>query len=694
MLTAFVSASSISAEDGTSAAIAPGPTQPAYPVPVMETLVVNGRSDSQIGIAQSAAQGSTGKADIEDRPMLRPAELLETVPGMIATAHSGDGKANQYFLRGFDLDHGTDFATKVDGIPVNLPGNAHGQGYCDLNFLIPEIVERVDYRKGPYYAQDGDFASAGSADIHYVDSLPGTTGSITVGSYGYERGLAMGSPRLASGNLVYAVEAEHNDGPWENPDNFRKLNGVLRYVHGDSGNGYSITASAYNATWNSTNQMPERAIDGGLIGLYGNLSPTDGGDSSRYAISGTYNVGEATDYTTVTVYAYAYHMDLWNDFTFFEYDPVYGDQFEQTDRRYVLGGSLAHTWDQPIGRVDNDLTLGLQTRNDIIPTIGLYDTYQRMRIATVRQDRVEEDSVGLYGDDTTTWTPWLRTIAGLRGDIYHFDVNSDNPVNSGQRTAEILSPKASVVFGPWDDTEYYINGGLGFHSNDARGVVEKVDPVTGAAVSPATPLVRSKGAEIGARTEAVPGLISTLGLFFLDLNSELVFDGDTGTTDASSARTRRIGLEFTNAIRPFPWLNCDADFAYTRARYQNPVDAEGGGTGRYIPNSIPYVATIGAEIQLPRHFYVGSHLRYFSHRPLNESDTAQSGVSFMWNARIGYRDPHWEAHVDLLNILDRTDADQSYYDQSQLRGESAPVDDVEIHPSDPFEVRGEASYTF
>jgi len=680
---------------GSATSALPGTPPPQASSPSLDvTLTVTGRQDSELGIAASAAQGTIGQKDLEQRPLLRVGEVMETIPGMIATEHSGGGKANQYYLRGFDLDHGTDFANTIDDIPVNLRTHAHGQGYSDLNFLIPELISTLDYRKGPYYAQDGDFDSAGAADIHYRNTAPGELASLAYGMYGYARALAMGSPALGEGHLLYAVAAEHFNGPWDTPENTRKGSGVVRYSAGDDLNGYNLTASAYSARWNATNQVPQRAIDQGLIGIYGNLSPTDGGDSSRYALSGEWRTGGLSNRTVISAYVFNYSLDLWSDFTYFLRDPIHGDQFEQVDRRTVVGGEATQTIDSQLGGRFSETVFGVQERSDFIPKVALYDTQDRTPIATVSDDAVQEHSIGVFTQNTLEWAPWFRSILGLRGDLYSMHVDANNPQNSGTSTPGILSPKATLVAGPWDRTEFYLNGGLGFHSNDARGVEEKVDPQTNAPLGSAPALVRSKGAEIGLRSDPLAGLHTTLGIFYLHLAHELIFDGDTGTTDSSNAPTERLGVEFSNSYKPIDWLAFDGDVSATHARFTEQVPAEGGGFGNHIPDAIPYVFTAGVVLDLPRGWYDSLRLRYFGHRPLDESDTVQSGVSFELNDRIGYRSATWEAHVDFLNLLDRRDADQSYYYATQLKGETAPVEDVNLHPEEPFEVRGEVSYTF
>ena len=261
-------------------------TSPATDAFHLPEVTVYGRADSLIGIAGSASQGTVGIDELERRTLSRPGEVLETVPGVIATQHSGAGKANQFFLRGFNLDHGTDFATSISSVPVNLPTHAHGQGYSDLNFMIPELIERVDFRKGVYSADLGDFSSAGAADIHYVESLPQSIAQVEGGSFGYERGLYASSHRIGSGNFLYAVELFHNDGPWTNPDDYKKINGVLSYSRGTADWGYSVTSMSYVGDWNATDQIAQRALEEiPDFSLFDSLDSSDGGNSQRHSLS-------------------------------------------------------------------------------------------------------------------------------------------------------------------------------------------------------------------------------------------------------------------------------------------------------------------------------------------------------------------------------------------------------------------------
>ena len=524
----------------------------------------------------TAASATTiSGAEVNAQPFSRPGEALEVVPGLIVTQHSGEGKANQYFLRGFNLDHGTDLAIKIDGMPVNMPTHGHGQGYADINFMIPELIQSVNVRKGPYFADVGDFGSAGSLTIDYINRLPKNILETTNGTFGYHRGLAAGSTAVGAGTLLAAVEGVKYNGPWDVADNVRKINGVLRYSQGTATDGFTLSAMAYSNGWNSTDQVAQRAIDQSIIGRFGTLDPTDGGVSSRFSLSG--NWAQSSEYGQSKINAYAINssLRLYNNFTYFLDDPVNGDQFSQMDRRTVFGLNASHAFDVRVGGIETQTRVGLQTRGDDI-RVGLFKTLLRETLSTVREDSVREGNVGLWADTTARWTDWLRTTVGIREDYFAGRVLSDTPQNSGNAQASMTSPKAGIVLGPWYKTEFYGNAGYGLHSNDIRGATITVDPIDKVTPQDCVPLlVRSKGAEIGVRTKAVEGLTSSLAVFVLDFDSELLFVGDAGTTEASRP-SRRVGVEWTNQYQILPWMRLDFDAAYTRARF---TDFDSGCAG-------------------------------------------------------------------------------------------------------------------
>jgi outer membrane cobalamin receptor len=653
-------------------------------------LVITKARPGFSGVAESASEGVVPGDQLLARPAYRPGELLESTPGLIVTQHSGEGKANQYFLRGFNLDHGTDLAITVDDMPVNMRTHGHAQGYADINFMIPELVRALSYRKGPYSAAEGDFASVGAVHLGYLDELDANIAEISGGSFGYARGLAAASQRLGVGTLTGALEALHNDGPWRNPDDYRKLNGVLRYAQGNQDNGFSVTGMAYGGRWNSTNQVAQRALDSGLIGRFDNLDPSDGGEAQRYSLSGRWSERDADQATRLSAYLIRGELALYNDFTYFLRDPINGDQFKQADSRTVFGTAARKTLFGAIAGRPSEIELGVETRYDDI-RVGLFNTRQRNILSTVRDDRVAEASIGFLAQHTLQWTERFRTVLGLREDLFHGDVRSDNPLNSGSATANITSPKLELGFGPFGGNEIYLDVGSGFHSNDLRGATITVDPNDGVTPLRKVPLlVRSKGAEIGLRSRAVRGLESTLAFFVLDFDSELLFTGDSGTTEASRP-SRRIGVEWTNFYRPTEWLSLDLDVSYTRARFINDDPA-----GSYIPGAAQGVIDLGVEIDYVGNWFGGAHLRYFGPRPLIEDNSVQSKATSLVSARIGYKlTDTTRLRLEIFNLLDARASQIDYYYASRLPGESAAgVNDIHLHPVEPLSLRATLTASF
>ncbi len=639
-------------------------------------------AQSLVGIAQSASQGAITARQLETRPVMRAGEVLETVPGVIVSQHSGEGKANQYYLRGFNLDHGTDFATTVAGMPVNMPTHGHGHGYSDLNFLIPELISGVQFSKGPYFAEQGDFATAGAANINYTNSLIEPIAQVDGGGQGFARALAAASPAVGGGRLLAAVEVQHNDGPWERPDDFRKVNGLVRFSTGDALNGLSVTGMAYRGTWNATDQVPARAVERGVIDRLGTIDTSDGGDSYRYSGSLEWQRTRNNANTRLTAFAIAYDLNLFSNFTYFLDDPENGDQFQQADHRVVSGARLSHRrlgrW---AGRAMQNTT-GVQLRHDSISNLGLYHTVRRRQLETIREDSVRQTSVAAYAQNETEWAPWLRTIAGLRADGYRFGVDAGLAANSGTKYAGLGSVKGGAIFGPWRGTELYANAGLGFHSNDARGATITVNPATGEPAERVTPLARVRGAEAGIRSVSLPHLQTTLAVWMLDLDSELVFVGDAGTTTAGRA-SRRYGVEWANYYSPNRWLTIDADVSLSRARFTP------GEAGDYIPGAVATVVSAGAAVNGVRGLFGSLRWRYFGPRPLTEDNTVRSAATSLTNLEVGYKPlAALRISADVFNLFNARHSDIDYFYTSRLPGEPAGgVDDLHFHPTLPRTVR-------
>ena len=717
---------------------APASLQISLAVNALSTTInVQGREDDLIGIADSATQGTVGAKEIEDRPILRSGEVLETVPGLIITQHAGGGKANQYFLRGFNLDHGTDFAVFLDGMPLNLPSHAHGEGYADMNIVIPEFVRRLNYEKGPYYAEIGNYSSAGLANIQYFKTLPQSFFQVEGGMYGYGRAVFGVSQKLGSGNLLYGGEAYHDNGPWTHPDNYYKFNGVLTYSRGDSTNGLSITARGYHGKWNSSDQIPVNAVP--LVGLFGALNPTDGGNSQRYSLQAEWHRQGANSATTVMGYGFYYDLDLFSDFTYYLTDPVKGDQFEQQDRRWVAGLDAAHTiFSQWFGRkVEN--TFGLQVRNDWVHN-GLYRAEDRVRtdkndinacndepipecdtnpnlIAVLPEatdlNKFTDTMVGFYVENKTQWAEKFRSVLAVRGDEAIYVVTNLTPpyvatelpgapvvnfaeLNSGSASKFLPSPKASLIFGPWSNTEFYVQGGFSFHSNDARGATQRIEPISPdypfpTPSTPITPVVPTKGAEIGVRTVAVPHLQSTLSLWYLYSASELQQDGDTGGTVASTSPSNRYGVEWANYYTPLAHLAFDFDFADSKALFTSIDEddaAPGSPGGKYVPEAVGLVISSGITVQSYKGFWGSLRLRTFGPRNLTSDGIYRSSSTTLLNAEVGYQiGETWRVSAECFNLLNRRDHDIDYAYTSRITPTATPAFTDVFRPVEPFQVR-------
>lgn len=655
----------------------------------LATIEVRAKAEDVLGIAQAGSEGIVSAPRLQSVPLLRPAEALEMVPGLIVTQHAGDGKANQYFLRGFNLDHGTDFATFVAGVPVNMPSHAHGQGYTDLNFLIPELVHQVRYRKGPYYADEGDFASAGAAHIDYQRRLPASLAQVTLGENGHRRGLLAGSPQLAGGHLLYAFEWFHNDGPWQVPEDYRRLNGVLRYSQGSANDGFALTAMAYRGRWTSTDQIPERAIASGQLDRFSSLDPTAGGNTQRTSLAAEWAKRHASGQSRAAVWWLASRLDLWSNFQYCLNDLANtgtcntGDQFKQAERRRAGGFTLSHSQFTRWGEREVSHSIGLGGRIDRLSPVGLYNTSERSTWNTVREDALTQRSLNLWAQSEIRWTPWLRSITGLRADAYDFKVDSSIAANSGRASDAIVTPKLALIAAPGEKTELYLNFGHGFHSNDARGTTIRVDPADGVTpVGRVQPLVRTRGHELGMRSELLPGWQSTLALWQLTSASELLFVGDAGTTEASRPSLRR-GIEWSQLISLAGGWVIDADLSWSHARFRDHDPA-----GRHIPGAVSTTANLGITHDAQGRWFGALRVRYFGPRPLIEDNSVRSRASALTNLRIGYRlDKASRITLDVYNLFNRKANDIEYWYDSQLAGEGAPVFDRHVHPSEPRVVR-------
>lgn len=655
----------------------------------IDEVLVEGRRTVLVGEARSASEGLVGQIDLALRPLTRPGDVLESIPGMIVTQHSGSGKSNQMFLRGFNLDHGTDFSTSIDGMPVNMRTHAHGQGYTDINFLIPESIDNLQFVKGPYHAEMGDFSSAGGTLINTFNRMPNNQAKLGVGENGFLRLMAMGSADARDMYLSGALEAQSYDGPWTDiNEDAQKINALLKLGRENATSHWGVTAMYYDNEWNSADQIPARAVSQGLIDELGSLDDTLGGESNRASLSGHYSSKNKTRGTILNAYVIDYGMQLWSNFTYLLDDTIDGDQFEQLDDRTIWGGFGQHHW-LAGEQLEFHHRLGAEIRYDDINTVGLYRTRERNRLDTTREDRVRESSIGLFYELEWQFADDWRSVFGLRGDYYHFDIEAANPANSGTESDSIVSPKISLIHTISDVTEAYFSFGHGFHSNDARGTTISVDPVSGEPLDPVDPLVKSEGAEVGLKTVWLNDWNTSLAVWYLSLDSELLFVGDAGNTEASLP-SDRWGLEFNNYWVINDTWALEADFSWADSKFDTNAS-----DGDAIPGAIPFVATAALTADYPAGLFGSFRIRHFAPYPLVEDSSEESDGSTMASLAVGWQNETWRVQLDLLNVFDSDDHDIDYYYSSRLAGEPADgFEDNHYKVFEPRQVRVYVGYSF
>ena len=651
---------------------------------VIEEVVVWGRSLQLLGSADSSSQGVVGYADFSTRPLARVGELVEVVPGMIATQHSGPGKANQYFLRGFNLDHGSDFSTFFDGMPVNFRTHAHAQGYMDLNFIIPEVIERIDFKKGPYFANTGDFSLAGTSSMKTYDSLERGFVEVTVGSGDEIRLVAADSVSTEVGSLLYALEHQQTNGMFVLDQDVRKYNGLLKYTGEIAGIPSQLTLTAYDSEWISTNQVPQRAVTSGQIDRFGFIDPDLGGQSHRYSISGRFELGE----WDLTAYASAYYMSLINNPTYSLNDPINGDEFEQEDERVLFGGSLVRQSRFEIMGLKAAGLFGAEVRVDDVQELNLFTTRSRLRYGSVREDSARELSLSTYAESEFALSENLRLTIGLRADYIRFDVEALRAENSGSESDALLQPKFGLAYRLSDSLELYANYGHGFHSNDVRAAVNRIDPVTGEDTEAQDILVEGRGGEIGFRYDNLKGFNISLTAFELATDSELVFVGDAGTTEPSDP-TRRSGVELNAFYSISKRLVIDLSAARARGHFRGLPDGANSITDAHenvAAAGLTYVGTQGVTASL--------RVRYFGDAALTEDESVMKENSTLINAGVSYAAGAWEMGIDVLNLLDAEDDDIAFFFESRLPGEVEAMEDIHFHPSNPRVIRAMLRYSF
>jgi len=619
--------------------------------------------------------------DFELLPQGRTADVLRLVPGLVISQHQGGGKAEQYFLRGFDADHGTDLAIFIDGLPVNLRSHAHGQGYADLHFLIPETVQRLDGFKGPYFVEFGDFATAGAFNFVLRDTVEENYVEAGGGSWGTQRYLALLSPTRDALKSLVAVEYYRSDGPFTHPNGYERFNFLAKGKATIAENmDLAAWASYYRADWHGSGEIPARAVRSGLIGRFDSIDPNEGGHTQRANLNLDWRWRPAEN-QLLTAHAYGtyYTLDLFNDFTFFLNDEQNGDMINQRDRRYLAGFDALYQHQSKPFDVNLTSSAGFQYRIDT-PRVVLATAVQRHQLARTQDVSIVEQSYSPFVKFDIVPFPWLRFVTGARGDIFsyrvHTNVNTTEDDLNGDVTKARPNVKANLVLGPWYQTELYANFGTGYHSNDARAVVADAN---------LTALPTAQGYEFGVRSKAIPRTEVSLTYWVLDLASELVFVGDEGTTEAQGP-SHRDGIEFAMRLRILDWLSFSGDVTATRAKFDS---------GGAVPLAPLLTSRADLTARLPWGLSSSFSMRYLGDRYADEDrhHTARGYLLFDWVARYRYR---WlEAFVSIENLANVDYREAQFLFNSRLPGEPTNgIQDIHFTPGNPRTVFGGLAVRF
>jgi hypothetical protein len=694
----------------------------------LQEITVTAQRLELLGTAQSASEGIVTDEELQLLPTYRPGQLLETVPGLIVTLHSGEGKANQYLMRGYNLDHGTDLATFVDRMPINQPTHAHGQGYTDLNFMIPELADGLSYTKGTYYANVGDFGAVGSVHLGYRDVIPDQV-AVTAGMYGFQRIFTAGTTGLGDGHLLAAVELQQYDGRFDTPDDQRKENFVLRYSEGDEHNGYSVTGMAYHGLWTNTTDIPLRAIAEGLVpGPYGTLDPTDGGRAWRSSLS--FNAHETLGDGQLTSSAFFIdnQLHIYNNFTHYLADPLHGDQEDQIENRKATGGQASYTLPLPLGSIANELSVGLMTRYDTLH-VGRDPSDARTTVpeeysppSFTNDDRVWLFSGAAYVQAITHWSSRFRSVLGFREDYQHgTDIDYEAALhetagysNSGTAQQQLPQPKGSLIYTATDSVELYASAGRGFHSADLRGVNQDVSVDLGL---PHTHLLsKQEGQEVGVRAAPAPNFILTFALFNLWQESETIIDPDVGA-DSAGPPSRRYGFELNVTYKINRYLEFYGSVSGDHTRFTQPFDDGTGHEGEYITDAPVATGSLALYLNDLGPWSGGLSYRYLGNYPLSSGPcnnaaavhdfpgvatscaTAPTAAGQVNGKGFGETnlDVHyafadkWSASVGVYNLSNvHADAAEFWY-VDRLQNEVATYPDgradIHEHPLEPIMVR-------
>jgi outer membrane receptor protein involved in Fe transport len=700
----------------------------AISVPALDEITVLAQRIDLIGQTSTASEGMVDDQEIQLAPIYRPGQLLETVPGLVVTLHSGEGKANQYLLRGYNLDHGTDLETDVDGMPINQPTHAHGQGYTDLSFMIPELADGITYTKGPYYANVGDFGAVGSVRVNYRDTIPDQLAA-TLGTLGFQRLLTAGSEAFGPGNVLAGMEIQHYDGPFVTPDEARKENFVLRYSEGDESDGYSLTAMYYHQLWTNTTDIPLRAITEGIVpDRFGTLDPSDGGHAQRASFTLDEHASLGAGQLTASAFFIYNQLHLFNDFTHDLVDPVRGDQEDQFENRRVTGGSADYRLPVPLGPIPNEIAAGILTRYDSLG-VGRYPSEDQVPmmsgndpVSYYDNDQVYLFAAGAYVQAVTRWSSYFRSVLGLRDDFQHgTDVDylaalheRAGYTNGGTAQQSLLQPKGSLIYTPTAYMEFYLSAGRGFHSADLRGVNQDVSVDLGL---PHTQLLsKQEGQEVGVRAAVQRDITFTLAYFNLWQQSETVIDPDVGS-DSAGPPSRRYGYEINMTYQINQWLEFYGSYSGDHTHFTRPFDDGTGHLGEYITDAPLATGSLALYLKEFRRWSGGLNYRYLGNYPLSSGPCVNSaavhdfpGVATSCanaptapgqvdgkgfgelniDARYAFPDG-WSASLGIYNLLNTHAAAAEFWYVDRLRNEIGAYPDgradVHEHPLEPIMAR-------
>lgn len=683
----------------------------------IEEVTVTGQRLNLIGTAQTASEGVVVQEELQLVPAYRPAEVLETVPGLDVTLHSGEGKAAQYLMRGYNLDHGTDLALFVDDMPVNEPSHAHGQGYADLNFVIPQLATNVTYTKGTYYADEGDFSSVGSVHINCLDVIPDQAAA-TVGSLGFANAFSAGASRTGEGNLLGAVGAQRYDGPWTTPGDQRELDAVLRFSTGSEQHGYSITGMFYHDTWKAQTDQPERALSDGLLSSrWETLDPSDAGYAQRVSLSWVFRDTLGDGRFSANVYVISNHLTLWNDFTHFLVDAINGDQEQQHEDRLTIGSDTSYAWTARYFAVDHDWLAGWHGRydfNDVsrlptedrVPLTGGQLAAADYPSVYSEHDQIRLSAIAGYGQLTSHWADWFRSVVGLRED---YQYGNDAGTWYGTASKSLAEPKVSVIFRTARDTELYASWGIGYHSDDLRGVNQaRIEGATGAPL-----IARQTGEELGWRQQLLDQrVVLTLAAYALAAQSETTYNPDIGQDTAGPSSHRR-GFEVNVTYQASRWLEFYGSYSGNHARYTTPFDDGTGHLGYDLPNAPFATGSFNVYVHDFGPWSGGLMYRYLSSFPLSSGPCVNSAVQTdfpgltscasaptpkgqvlgsgygEWNSDVHYALPRgWSVAASVYNIFNKKADQMQYWYVDRLPGEPSYGEaDIHFHPLEPLTVR-------